>query len=179
MHEQLLNLIAQDRHRMALLAAAKSLELKDWCIAAGFVRNLVWDYLHGYKVATAINDVDVVYFDPDYQSAEWDRELEARLNDRVKCRWSVKNQARMHLRNHDREYRSTADAMSYWPEVETAIGVTLLANGELALVAPFGTKALFDLTVTLNPKRPKPAEFRRRIEQKGWLTQWPQLVVKD
>ena len=35
--------ISQDGQRMAALEAARHLALPDWCLAAGFVRNLVWD----------------------------------------------------------------------------------------------------------------------------------------
>jgi hypothetical protein len=38
--------IKKDLERMGALQTASTLQLNDWCIAAGFVRNMVWDKLH-------------------------------------------------------------------------------------------------------------------------------------
>ena len=40
-------IIAEDAIAMEQLRAVRELALPDWCIAAGFVRNRVWDHLHG------------------------------------------------------------------------------------------------------------------------------------
>lgn len=50
--ERILAWIRQDRWRMAALRQAREAALPDWWLAAGFVRNLVWDRLHGYTTAT-------------------------------------------------------------------------------------------------------------------------------
>ena len=84
----------------------------------------------------------------------------------------------MHERNSDCPYTSTEDAMSFWVEVETAVGAALDDDGDVILVAPFGVKPLFDYTITLNPKRPKQTDFEARICAKRWLQTWPRLVVK-
>lgn len=178
MKEKLLQLLESDRDRMQLLRAARALDLPDWCIAAGFVRNLVWDYLHGYQNRTPLNDVDLIYFDNSDISVARDELLEQQLQKSAPCRWSVKNQARMHIRNHDSPYLSSQDAMSYWPEVETAVGVKLKNNGELELISPFSTAQVISNTITVNPHKPQPAVFNERITLKGWLTRWPQLKVK-
>src|SRR5450830_1196779 len=47
---------------MEALHAVRSLNLTNWSIAAGAVRSAVWDQLHGYTVATPLDDIDVVYF---------------------------------------------------------------------------------------------------------------------
>src|SRR5712664_2713902 len=41
------DIIAQDPVGMEQLRSVRTLDLPDWCIAAGFVRNRVWDHLHG------------------------------------------------------------------------------------------------------------------------------------
>ncbi len=168
-----------DPYRIQALNQAAELGLNDWCLAAGFVRNLVWDRLHDYPQPTALNDLDLIYFDPVEDSVERDKSLERRLRDRSSWPWSVKNQARMHERNGDSPYTNTSDAMSYWPEVETAIGVRVDNTGGLELLAPFGLEALFAMTITMNPRRSRPEIFRKRVTSKGWLQQWPQLQVVD
>jgi hypothetical protein len=56
------DLIKTDKGRMQILAYAKELGLPDCWVAAGFVRNMVWDYLHGFP-STPLNDIDVIFFD--------------------------------------------------------------------------------------------------------------------
>lgn len=174
---QLGDWITQDPMRMQALRVAAQERLPNWCIAAGFVRNLAWDRAHGYPHSTPLNDIDLIYFDADAISENRDRDLEKKLRRLSDVPWSVKNQARMHVRNLDQPYTSTADAMSYWVEVQTAVGASLDDNGEVVIIAPFGVEPLFDLTITLNTKRPKLLDFKRRIAEKRWLERWPQLKV--
>ena len=44
-------IVGRDPQAMAELRAARALTLPDWCIAAGFVRNRVWDTLIGRNEA--------------------------------------------------------------------------------------------------------------------------------
>ena len=169
--------LIQDEGRSTAIALAADLGLKDWCLAAGFVRNLVWDKLHGYEEATPLNDIDLIYYDKSYCSEIIDRTIEKKLKEKTDLPWSVKNQARMHMRNDDAPYHSTSDAMSYWVEVETAVGVRLAANGLFELVAPFGIESLFEYTVTINDKRRKYDDFIIRIQSKRWLQHWPMLKI--
>ncbi|WP_233252343.1 nucleotidyltransferase family protein [Saccharospirillum sp. MSK14-1] len=177
MSQTLIAWLRADRYRMALLQTAAQTKRPDWCLAAGFVRNLVWDRLHGYQTPTPLTDVDLIYFDRRETREPVDRALEARLNAMQAAPWSVKNQARMHQRNGDAPYQSTADAMSYWVEVETAVGVRLNDSGEIEFLAPFGLKSLMDGCLSLNQKRPKPEAFAQRQTAKSWLNQWPLLKV--
>ena len=169
--------LSQDEDRSKAIALAADLGLKDWCLAAGFVRNLVWDKLHGYEEATPLNDIDLIYYDKSYCSEIIDRTIEKKLKEKTNFPWSVKNQARMHMRNDDGPYHSTSDAMSYWVEVETAVGVRLATNGLFELVAPFGIESLFEYTVTINDKRRKHDDFITRIKSKRWLQHWPRLKI--
>lgn len=169
--------IRNDPERMGALETASDLELKDWCIAAGFVRNMVWDKLHGKSALTPLNDVDLIYFDPANADEQSDKAFELQLNSISNLPWSVKNQARMHERNRDKPYASTHDAMSYWVEMETAVGASLSMQGEIIILAPFGITKLFENTITINDKRRKTREFHDRIRNKKWLSHWPNLNV--
>jgi hypothetical protein len=173
------NWLADDANCMQALTIAASCNLPDWWLAAGFVRNLVWDQLHGYSKPTPLNDLDLIYFCTEDISEQRDRQLEQQLIAQTALPWSVKNQARMHLRNNDRPYASAADAMSYWFEIETVVGASLSADGELQIIAPLGLQPLFDLTITLNPKKHKALDFQQRIVEKKWLELWPKLTVKE
>jgi len=61
--QDILNLIKKDKWMMNILKIVKDLNLPDWWIGAGFVRNKVFDYLHEYKKRTKLNDTDIIYFD--------------------------------------------------------------------------------------------------------------------
>ncbi|SHG90681.1 hypothetical protein SAMN02745753_04682 [Marinomonas polaris DSM 16579] len=148
--DQVIEWIESDSDRMEALELASSLGLNDWCLAAGFVRNLIWDKLHSKEVLTPLNDFDLIYFDSDVIDENTDLEYELRLKSLSSFPWSVKNQARMHIRNNDRPYVSTSDSMSYWVEVETAVGATFVKNKGVTLVTPFGLEANFNNTITLN-----------------------------
>ena len=52
-------MLRQDKPRMQQLQAVQTLQLPDCFVAAGFVRNMVWDALHDYP-PTPLNDVDVI-----------------------------------------------------------------------------------------------------------------------
>ena len=169
--------IRSDKDRMRALHLASTLQLNDWCIAAGFVRNLVWDKLHKKENPTPLNDFDLIYYDSCNIDSAQDKELEMQLKVDSSQPWSVKNQARMHIRNKDKPYTSTLDAMSYWVEIETAVGVKLSETDKIEIVAPFGISNLFGNTITINEKRRKPGDFYKRIKMKNWLSQWPNLKV--
>ncbi|HZH10420.1 MAG TPA: nucleotidyltransferase family protein [Microvirga sp.] len=107
----------------ALLLHVESLHLPDAWIGAGFIRNSVWDALHGHDVdAARPNDVDVIFFDPTETSKDRDEALEGKLKTVApSIPWQVTNQARMHHRNGEAPYGNTQDAIACWPETATAI----------------------------------------------------------
>ncbi len=169
-----------DSRRMAMLRAVARLGLPDCWIGAGFVRNLVWDRLHGFAEPTPLNDIDVLYFDPRDRSRATERALEARLHRAMPGEpWSVRNQARMHRRNQDAPYRSTAHALTFWAETPTAVAVGLRGTG-IGLIAPFGVGDLIGLAVRPTPRfRHKMAVYRARVAGKNWPALWPRLTVTD
>jgi uncharacterized protein len=171
--------MADDPMRMRALRVAREMDLPDWCIAAGFVRNLVWDKLHGFEIPTPLDDIDLIYFDPARATRENDRSIELQLAAiDPGLPWSVHNQARMHERNGDTPYCSSMDAMSYWVEQETAVGVRLNRDDRIEIVAAFGLEGLFARRITPNRrKRNSAMEFSSRLARKNWLWIWPDLRV--
>lgn len=183
---RLIELVRSDHAMMAVLDVTHSLDLPDCWIAAGFVRNRVWDNLHGYTEATPPPDIDVVYFDPGDLDETVEKDLEAKLHQRLQgLPWSVKNQARMAGVNGDPPYRDTAHALEYWCETPTPIGVRLKADaeGDLELIAPLGLDDLFSLIVRPTPHAAahpaKLAQYRERMARKNWPRIWPGITVLD
>jgi hypothetical protein len=161
---------------LAALGALASARLPDAWIAAGLVRNAVWDERHGFPFSIP-EDVDVIYFDAERPEPEREREIEATLHAALPdLPWSVRNQARMHLRNGHAPYRSSADAMAHWVETATAVGVRLAAAGSVEIAAPHGLGDLDALILRPGPSyRDRLEVFYARQAQKRWLERWPML----
>ncbi|MFC5472280.1 nucleotidyltransferase family protein [Cohnella suwonensis] len=163
------------------LEAVRSLGLPQWTIAAGYVRNRVWDTLHGYAEQTALNDVDVLFYDLSDLEESTEKSFEQRLRELVpEYRWSVKNQARMHSRNGEAPYASVEEAMRGWPETATAVGISLTDDGrENRIVSPYGLEDLFGLAVRQSPGFRDRNAFLRRVREKKWLEVWPKLRLLE
>jgi uncharacterized protein len=168
------------------LRALAALDLPDAWIGAGFLRNAVWDALHGLSFGTnPPGDGDVVWFDPARASEAEDKAVEAQLRaSRPGIPWSVRNQARMAARNGDAPYAGTLDAMARWPETATAVAARLApaaAAGAVELAAPWGVDDLLAGIVRPTPAfAADPAKrrvFAHRVAAKAWRRRWPGLRV--
>ncbi len=173
-------LVLADAWMMEVLAAAEKLNLPNWWIGAGFLRNKVWDALEG-NVSRPTKDVDVVYFDAQNTMAETDWLYDEKLKtEHPFAEWEVRNQARMHYVNGFDPYTSTEDGISHWVETATCVAVKL-EKGSLKFLFCHGTEDLFGLIA-----RPSPCIqgdelmqlFHDRIEQKQWRQKWPHLRVE-
>lgn len=144
----IIRLIEHDHWMMDILHHAKSLNLPDWWICAGFVRSKVWDELHGFTIRTPLPDIDVIYYDPSNLKEETEKEYEDLLrilNPTIP--WSIKNEARMHTGNNVPAYESSTDAISKFPEIASALGVKLDSHDHLKLTAPHGIHDVIHLEV--------------------------------
>ncbi|MFS0870235.1 nucleotidyltransferase family protein [Paenibacillus xylanilyticus] len=179
LHEaKLIQSIRAHERLMHDLQRVRSLALPQCYIGAGYIRNYIWDVLHGYAQRELHSDIDVVYFDAEDMDEVRDVRLENQLRDETgNPKWSVKNQARMHLRNGTEPYQSTEDALRYWPEIVTAIGVQLDEKDQIGICAPYGLDDLYALTVRRSPLYTDAKEYNRRVEQKRWQDQWPKLTI--
>lgn len=175
--QDILNLISKDKWMMDILHIAEKLNLPDWVIGAGFVRNKVWDYLHGYnKTQVDTADIDLIYYDTNGNDQQADKKLSEKLKKETGIEWEVVNETYAHKWNDLPPYKSTEDALSQWPETVTAIGVRL-ENGELKLIAPYGINDLVNLVIRPSPRFADIDKVKERVKQKGWLEKWPKLKM--
>ncbi|MBI2484641.1 nucleotidyltransferase family protein [Candidatus Uhrbacteria bacterium] len=177
---KLVEIIRHEPRLIGALQIVRDLHLPDWYIAAGAIRNTVWDVLHGYTHRTPLNDVDVVYFETRDDALAHDLSLWEKLQERDGTyTWNVFNQARAHEKfplypTHG----PTSIFMSYWSETPTCVGVRLEPDDTLTISAPHGLEDLFHLRV-----RPVPPPFqdmelyRRRTTAKRWQETWPHLQI--
>lgn len=177
--DDILHMVKQDEWMMEVLRVVKSMELPDWWIGAGFVRNKVWDHLHQHKKRTPLSDVDVIYFNPDDISIRTEKEYEKSLFLKMPhTPWSVKNTARIAKLRKDGPYAGSIDALSRWIETATCIAVKLDENNTLNLAAPLGINDLVELRLVYNTTSvSSKSEFLKRVKEKEWLEKWPKLAI--
>ena len=180
--DDIITLIQEDEWMMEILRTTRSLHLPDWWICAGFVRSKIWDVLHGFSGRTPVPDVDVIY----YEEAELNELEEKKLEEELKSLlpaipWSVKNEARMHLRNNIEPYSSSVDAISKFPETATALGVKIDEEDNVILTAPCGISDVVNLKVKPTPyfleNKGLAPIYNERIQKKNWEARWFKVRV--
>ena len=167
---------------MEALKVARDVDAPDWLLSAGAIRDVVWDDAHGRPLTAMPRDVDIGFFDPSDLSPERDEAVEVALRVRApQLPWQAKNQAAVHVwypRAFGAEvapFRSCAEAVATFPETASCVGVRLLADGDIQVVAPHGLDDLFDCVCRHNPTRVPPDFYERRIAEKGWRDRWPRM----
>lgn len=169
---------------MCVFQEVRKLKLDSWCIGAGAIRNLVWDYLHGYVTPSHLPDIDVVYFDSHRISNERDQDLQFRLAAAMpNHRWEVTNQAGVHLW-YEKYFgapmsavKSLEEGVASWPEYATCVGVRLEADNSLSVIAPHGLDDLFELKIKHNPSNVSVATYQKRLGLKRFNERWPLVQI--
>lgn len=167
---------------MEALHAAREIDAPDWLVCAGAIRDVVWDALHGRPLDARPRDVDVGFFDPSDLTPARDEAVERALRARApELPWEAKNQAAVHLwypRRFGMEVpalASCADGVATFPEIATCVGLRLLDDDDLLVVAPHGLDDLLGCVCRHNPARVSASFYERRIAEKGWRERWPKL----
>ena len=177
---EILERLGQDQDIRAILEIIRSLRLEDSWLAAGSIRNFIWNILSGKPGFDTETDVDVIFFDPTV-SYEKTLQLEMELRKAFPAySWELKNQVYMHIHSPNTQpYTSSRDAMSKYPECCTAIGLRLLEDDKLELFAPYGLADIRAFQVRPTPHFLADAErkklYMERICKKNWQAKWPQL----
>ena len=180
MQARLIELLSGDPYIMEVLAAVRMCGPEKAFVAAGFVRNRVWDGFYGQRPGIPDADIDVVYFDRSNPDKDSERLFENRLEQCLPTGiWQVRNQARMHSFGGYPPFDGLEHALTHWAETATTVGARLRHDNTLEIIAPFGLDDLFDhiLRVTPQMKKHDLVGFDKRLERKEWLTRWPNLKV--
>lgn len=176
----IIELVRNDIEMVNTLKIVRDLNLPDCRIWAWFIRNKIWDYIHWYWPKTTNPDIDICYFD----SSNLDENNEKIVENNIKKKyllekWSVKNQARMHLVNSDEPYNSTLDAIKYWPETATAIAIRINQEDEIEFSATHWISDLIEWIVRPTPhfllSTKKMEIYKARITKKQWNIRRPKL----
>jgi uncharacterized protein len=179
---KIIKAIKEDIWMMGILKSVKLLNLPDWWVCAGFVRSKIWDTLHNFSERTLIPDIDVIYFDATNIDELEEKKLEETLKSLMPCTpWSVKNEARMHIKSNMPPYSSSIDAISKFPETATALGVKLDEKDNVILAAPYGIRDVVNLEVKPTPfftmTKERVEIYENRMTKKNWKSIWYKLTV--
>jgi uncharacterized protein len=167
----------------ALQAVARC-TLPDAWIGAGVVRDVVWGQRCGGFRIDSVNDIDVVYLDPDNLTPQRDHDAERELAGLGEYPWEAKNQAAVHLWYHHKfggapvpAFRSIHEAVATWPEFATSVAIRLAPNG-LEVCAPHGLGDLLDGVWRRNPTRVSLEYSRTRLARQNVARRWPGVTVR-
>jgi hypothetical protein len=167
------------------LVAARALALPDWLVVSGVLYNAVWNALTGRPPGYGTRDIDLFYFDCGDLSYEAEDAVIARAAPafaHLPLPVEIRNQARVHLwypQKYGRpcpQYSSSVHSISYFASKTHAVGVRMLDDGTLELVAPFGLVDIFAFRVTPN----RALDNRETHVAKGARANscWPELTVE-
>lgn len=181
--EQLASMIRQDSYRFDILKVVRNVPDQELWVAGGFVRNLVWDNLHGFKHRSELGDVDVFFFDNIKLHKDDESTIRFKLLEYLpNVNWSVKNQACMHLHDNNNPYSSLSDALTKFPETASAIAVRLNEKNKIEVLAPLGLTDLFELKVRPTPiGKTNKLTYQRylfRQKEKNWKKIWNRLDIE-
>ena len=144
------------------LRAIATARVPDGWLAAGAIRNRVWNRVLGDR-GMPETDWDVAF------AGDLDaREVEGRLSEQLSGPWEASNQ-------HSYGYPSAAQGIASWPETATAIGARLRGD-DIELLAPWGLEDLVRGRLRRSPGFTDEQAFLDRERRKSWLTRWPGLV---
>ena len=182
--QEILDSVRENPDMMAILTIIRDLGLKDSWLAAGSVRNFIWNLLSDKSPFDCETDVDVIFFDPAI-SYEDTLGIESKLKeDFPQYQWELKNQVYMHLHSpHTAPYTSSRDAMSKYPERCTAVGLRLHADATLELFVPYGLEDILKFQVHPTPhfleNEDRMKLYQERLSKKNWQEKWKNLTFSN
>lgn len=147
-----------------VLPAIAQLNLPDWWLAGGAIRNTVWRSLFGEACELRIKDFDIAFFDSQGDRAQELAAKEWLTQQFPQHQFDVKNQASFaRWRSGRRTYDSTQQGVADWLHTATAVGVRVNSQGNWEFFTPYGLEDLFEGVIC-----PTPAQWQNPVaEQKA------------
>jgi uncharacterized protein len=169
-----LRMILADTPVGSVLPAIAQLNLPNWWLAGGAIRNTVWHSIFGNDCQLFIKDFDIAFFD---QEGNRSQELQAKasLTEQFpQHQFDVKNQASFaRWRAGRRSYSGTEDGIKDWLHTATAVGVRLDANEEWEFFTPYGLEDLFAGIIRPTPTHVDDPDAQNKAA--GFLSKCPYL----
>jgi uncharacterized protein len=180
-----LDIVWADPIVRAALLAARDLDLPDWLIVSGLLYNSVWNALTRRPPGYGTKDIDLFYFDAGDLSYEAEDAVISRGTPcfaHLPLPVEIRNQARVHLWYPAKfgsacpVYTSSAESVSHFASKTHAVGVRLLQDDRLELVAPFGVADIFRFHMTPNHALDNRETHAAKAARAMAL--WPEVTVE-
>jgi len=180
--EDLEMIVREQSWLMNCLRLVRDLNLPDWYIMGGTIRNMVWNYMHNYPTDLHQNDIDIFYFDElDMEGKKEVISKKLLISKNKDFQWDVVNQARVHLFKiipNRRKVVSSGESIAFCSETASCVGIRLEKDDSLTICAPHDLSDLFNLVLRSVPEPYTLIElYERRLKEKGWFEKWPKLQV--
>lgn len=181
---EFLKIIRLDSRVMAILKAAREVNLPHWYVGAGVIRRAVWDYLHGRlkdSKKTPFEEVDLIYYTKKKIN---EKPILVRLESLYpKIRWDLHNDAYLHEFYRKKfglaikPLASPEEDVDGWPETATCVAVRLMKNNHIKIYAPYGLEDLLKMIFRVNPKARQMNQeiFQKRLTEKKIREKWPKV----
>jgi len=179
----LVGIVLSDPVLMSLLTVLREVDLPQWRLVSGAVYQTVWNALTGRPRGFGIKDYDLCYFDGDL-SFEAEDEVIRRVEAAARplgLPVETRNQARVHLWFERRfggrfaPLTSTDEGLTRYAAKVHAVGVRLLRDDTIDVVAPFGLGDLFAFVVRPNPALANERSYSDKASRAKSL--WPELTI--
>ncbi|MBH8550890.1 nucleotidyltransferase family protein [Nostocaceae cyanobacterium CENA357] len=158
-----------------VLPAIAQLNLPNWWLAGGAVRNTVWHSIFGQECGLFVKDFDIAFFD---EAGNRSQELAAKTSLTEQFpgeKFDVKNQASFaRWRSGSRPYMSTEDGITDWLHTATAVGVKLDLQGQWQFFTPYGFDDLFNGIIRSTPAHIHNPDAHKKASE--FLSKCPYLL---
>lgn len=156
-NEEFINILKKNTDLMMILDYIYELNLPNFYIAAGSVFQTIWNYYDKKPLNLGIRDIDVIYYDSNNLSKEYEEELENKIIKHFRSlnlnyEIDIHNEARMHLWKKENEnkdinqYKNSEDAIDQWIATVHSIGITK-EDDNIRVYAPYGLSDIFSRTI--------------------------------
>jgi len=175
--KNILDIVGYSSRITSIIQTIKLIKSEILMLTGGSLRNVVWNYLHYFTEEYELDDCGIIFYNPNNLSKAYEESIKNKLeylNPDIK--WSVKNQARMHIRNGHKPYSGIHNALIAFPETCSAVAIDKNWN----IISPYGLDDLLNLIVT-------PTQFcidneievyQLRIRKKNWADKWADLKLE-
>jgi len=162
----------------SIMQTIRLIKSEELLLTGGSLRNIVWNNLHLYSESYELEDCDIIFYNPVDISRNYEEQIRKRLEYfNPDINWSVKNQARMHIRNKHKPYSGILDALIAFPETCSAVAI----DKDWNIISPYGLYDLYNLTVapTKYCMENEIEVYHRRLIKKNWHEKWADLIILE
>ena len=156
-NREFISILKKNKDLMQILDYIEVLKLPNFYIAAGAIFQTIWNYYDNKPLNHGIKDIDIIYYDVNNISKEYEKALEEKIVKYLKklnlnYEFDVHNEARMHLWKKENEnknidqYKNSEDAINQWIATVQSVGITK-SNGKIQVYAPYGLSDIFSRTI--------------------------------